>query len=89
VACPDGIATGRTTAALAALAVIVSRIVLGHPGRAAASTPAEQASCLVATLIELTATVIGVALVATGHATGAFVQASGALAGLAVGLVTA
>jgi hypothetical protein len=35
------------------------------------------------------ATVIGSALVATGHAAGAFVQASGALAGLAVGLVTA
>jgi hypothetical protein len=44
---------------------------------------------VVITLTEPAATVIGSALVATGHAAGAFVQASGALAGLAVGLVTA
>lgn len=76
-----------TTAALAAMAaLIVSRIVL----RGAASEPAsEQASRLVITLVEPAATLVGAVLVATRHPAGAFVQASGALAGLAVGLVTA
>jgi hypothetical protein len=78
-----------TTALAVFAAVIVTRIVLWHPGQAASGTPGEQASRLVITLIEPTATVIGSALVATGHAAGAFVQASGALAGLAIGLVTA
>jgi len=81
---------GWTTTVLAALAtVIVTRIVLRHPGQAANSTPGEQASRLVITLTEPAATAAGSALVATGHAAGAFVQAAGALAGLAVGLVTA
>jgi hypothetical protein len=75
---------------LAALAtVIVTRIVLQHPGQAANSTPGEQASRLAITLTEPAATATGAALVATGHAAEAFVQAAGALAGLAVGLVTA
>jgi hypothetical protein len=81
---------GWTATALAALAaVIVTRIVLRHPGQAPASTPGEQASRLVITLTEPAATAAGAALVATGHAAGAYVQASAALAGLAVGLVTA
>ncbi len=81
---------GWTTTALAALAAVtVTRIVLRRPGQPTAGTPGEQASRLVITLTEPAATVIGSALVATGHAAGAFVQASGALAGLAVGLVTA
>ena len=76
-----------TTAALAVLAaLIVSRIVL----RGATSEPrSEQASRLVITLVEPAATALGAALVAAGHPAGAFVQASGALTGLAVGLVTA
>jgi hypothetical protein len=81
---------GWTTTALAALAAVtVTRIVLRRPGQPTAGTPGEQASRLVITLTEPAATVIGSALVATGHAAGAFVQASGALAELAVGLVTA
>lgn len=79
-----------TTTALAALAaVIVTRIVLQRPGQSAAGARGEQASRLIVTLTEPAATITGSALVATGHAAGAFVQASGALAGLAIGLLTA
>ncbi len=79
-----------TTTALAVLAAaIVSRIVLARSSRADAHSTGEQASRLIITLIEPAATIVGSALVATGHAAGAFVQASGALAGLAIGLVTA
>ncbi len=62
---------------------------MARPGGKAAGPPGEQASRLVTTLIEPAATIIGSALVATGHPAGVFIQASGALAGLALGLVTA
>ena len=81
---------GWTTAGLAVLAaIIVSRIVLGHPSQEPNGSRGEQASRLVTTLTEPAATFIGAILVATGHAAGAVVQAAGALIGLAVGLVTA
>lgn len=83
-------APGWTVAGLAVItAAIVVRIVVRRPGRAAGSTAAEQASRLITTLIEPAATLTGAVLVATGYAAGVFVQASGALAGLVIGLVTA
>jgi hypothetical protein len=80
---------GWTTAALAVIATVaMTRIVLRRPGSTLAG-PRSQASRLVITLIEPAATIIGSVLVATGNRAGAFVQACGGLAGLAIGLATA
>ncbi len=79
-----------TTMALAVLAAaIVSRIVLSRSSRADAASRAELVSRLIITLIEPASTIVGSALVGTGHVAGTYVQASGTLAGLAIGLVTA